>query len=193
ADGKESAPESEAAVLESGNLGLVYLLDADRRLTLEEINELHPRLVPALRAHPHIGLLLVRSSEHGALALGANGMHRLADGHVEGVDPLAGFPPTAPRHLLRTDGFTHAPDLLVNSFFDPVLEEGCAFEELISFHGGLGGPQTRPFILHPKQLPVPDEPIVGAASVHALLMGWRDALQSERPASEPAPEPAQLA
>jgi len=191
-DGEESAPESAAAVLASGNLGLIYLLDADRRLTLEEINERHPRLVPALRAHPHIGLLLVRSSEHGALVLGADGMHRLADGHVEGVDPLAAFPPNAARHLLRTDGFTHAPDLLVNSFFDPVLEEGCAFEELISFHGGLGGPQTRPFILHPTQLPVPDEPIVGAASVHALLTGWRDSLQSKRPPQEPAPEPAPL-
>jgi uncharacterized membrane protein YvlD (DUF360 family) len=193
ADGKESAPESEAAVLASGNLGLVYLLDADRRLTLEEINERHPRLVPALRAHPHIGLLLVRSSEHGAVALGAQGMHRLADGHVEGIDPLAHFPPNAARHLLRTDGFEHAPDLLVNSFFDPVLEEGCAFEELISFHGGLGGPQTRPFLLHPSRLPVPPEPIVGAASVHTLLTGWRAALQGDGCAEKPATEPARLA
>jgi hypothetical protein len=180
-------------VLASGNLGLVYLLDADRRMTLEEINERHPRLVPALRAHPHIGLLLVRSSEHGAVALGAGGMHRLADGHVEGEDPLAAFPPNAARHLLRTDGFEHAPDLLVNSFFDPVLEEGCAFEELISFHGGLGGPQTRPFLLHPVALPVPDEPIVGAASVHTLLTGWRAALQSGGSAEKPATEPARLA
>ena len=39
---------------------------------------------------------------------------------------------------------------MVGSFYDPDLDEGCAFEELISFHGGLGGPQTRPFILHPE-------------------------------------------
>ena len=32
---------------------------------------------------------------------------------------------------------------MVGSFYDPTLDEGCAFEELISFHGGLGGPQTR--------------------------------------------------
>jgi len=90
-------------------------------------------------------------------------------------------------------GFEHAPDLLVNSFYDPVLEEGCAFEELISFHGGLGGPQTRPFILHPAHLPVPSEPIVGAAAVHALLTGWRGALQSEAAGPEAVPEPARLA
>jgi uncharacterized membrane protein YvlD (DUF360 family) len=193
ADGKEAAPQSEAAVLASGNLGLVYLLDEARRLTLEEIQERHPRLLPALRAHPHVGFVLAHSTEHGAVALGARGMHRLADGHVEGDDPLAPFAPNARRHLLRTDEFAHAPDLLVNSFFDPVLEEGCAFEELISFHGGLGGPQTRPFLLHPEQLTVPDEPIVGAAAVHELLTGWRTALQGEAPASEAAAEPARLA
>ncbi len=62
---------------------------------------------------------------------------------------------------------------------DPELDEGCAFEELISFHGGMGGPQTRAFILHPVGLPVPDEPIVGAAHVHEVLAGWRRTLQSE--------------
>ena len=66
---------------------------------------------------------------------------------------------------------------MVGSFYDPDLDEGCAFEELISFHGGLGGPQTRPFIMHPERLPVPDEPIVGAAAVHGVLVGWREMLQ----------------
>ena len=59
------------------------------------------------------------------------------------------------------------------------MEEGCAFEELISFHGGLGGVQTRPFLLSPARLPLPDAPLVGAASVHGLLAGWRRALQGE--------------
>ena len=59
-----------AVVLGSGNLGLVYLMEEPRRLTLEEIEERHPRLVPALRAEPHVGWLLVRPAEHGPLALG---------------------------------------------------------------------------------------------------------------------------
>jgi hypothetical protein len=183
ADGKPSGtPADEAVVLASGNLGLVYLMDEPRRLTLEEIEERHPLLVQTLRSHPHIGFLLVRSSVHGAVALGARGMHRLADGHVEGEDPLAAFSPNAPLHLLRSDGFEHAPDIFVNSFFDPVLEEGCAFEELISFHGGVGGPQTRPFILHPARLPAPADAIVGAAAVHELLTSWRQVAERERPA-----------
>jgi hypothetical protein len=62
---------------------------------------------------------------------------------------------------------------MVGSFYDPELDEGCAFEELISFHGGIGGTQTRPFILYPAALPLPGEPIVGAAAVHDLLSDWR--------------------
>jgi hypothetical protein len=119
----------------------------------------------------------VRSSEHGAVALGAHGTHYLADGRIEGEDPLAAFSPTAPQHLLRTDGFEHVGDIMVGSFYDPELEEGCAFEELICFHGGLGGLQTRPFILHPSHLELPPGPILGAASVHGILAGWRKSLQ----------------
>ena len=90
-------------------------------------------------------------------------------------------------HLLRTDGFPHVADIMVNSFYDPELDEGCAFEELISFHGGMGGGQTRPFILHPVSLPLPAEPIVGAAAVHGVLSGWREALQNGGEALDATP------
>ena len=146
---KNDVSDREAVVLGSGNLGLVYLMEEPRRLTLEELDERHPDLLPALREHPHVGWLLVHSQEHGAVALGARGARYLAEDRVEGEDPLAAFSPTAPGHLLRTDGFAHVADIMVGSFYDPELDEGCAFEELISFHGGIGGPQTRPFILHP--------------------------------------------
>src|SRR5215212_6315694 len=184
----------DVVVLGSGNLGLVYLMDAERRLTLEEIDERHPRLLRALREHPHIGWLLVRSARDEAVVLGPRGTLYLDDGHVEGEDPLAPFGPGAARHLLRTDGFAHVADIMVGSFYDPELDEGCAFEELISFHGGLGGPQTRPFVLHPGSLATPAEPIVGAAAVYDLLMGWRRDLGRDRVVvalSEP-PAPAVL-
>ena len=62
---------ARSIVMGSGNLGLIYLMDESRRMTMEEIDERHPDLLPALRAHPHVGWLLVRSAEHGAVALGA--------------------------------------------------------------------------------------------------------------------------
>ena len=174
---KNDVSDREVVVLGSGNLGLIYLMDEPRRLTLEEIEERHPRLIPALREHPHVGWLLVRSAKDGAVALGAEGVRYLADDRVEGTDPLTDFSPNAAHHLRRTDGFADVADIMVGSFYDPQLDEGCAFEELISFHGGMGGLQTRPFVLHPAELAVPDGPIVGAASVHALLRGWRQQLQ----------------
>jgi uncharacterized membrane protein YvlD (DUF360 family) len=183
---KNDVSGRDVVVLASGNLGLVYLMDERRRLSLEEIEARHPRLVPALREHAHIGWLLVRSSSRGALVLGPRGTRHLESGRVEGEDPLAAFAPNAPRHLMRADGFEHAPDILVGSFYDPTLEEGCAFEELISFHGGIGGPQTRPFLLHPGALRLAGEPIVGAASVNEILLGWRRGLQGE-PAPREAP------
>jgi len=170
---KNDVSDRDVVVLGSGNLGLVYLMEERRRLTREEIDARHPRLLPALREHPHVGWLLVHSSEHGAVALGPNGTHYLAEGRVEGDDPLAPFSQTAPQHLLRADGFAHAADITVGSFYDSQLEEGCAFEELISFHGGLGGPQTRPFLLYPAGLAPPPEPLIGAAAVHDVLAGWR--------------------
>ena len=177
-DRRDGVGEDTVIVLASGNLGLIYLMDTPRRLSQEEIDERHPRLLDALRNHPHIGFLLVRSNARGPVVLGARGTRYLSDDTVQGEDPLAPFPPSAAGHLRRTDGFEHVADIMVNSFYDADVEQGCAFEELISFHGGLGGPQTQPFILHPVTLPMPAEPIVGAAAVHDLLAGWRRSLQS---------------
>ena len=114
---KEKRPKNDVSgedvvVLASGNLGLVYLMDQPRRMTLEEIDERHPRLIPTLAGHPHIGWLLVRSQQHSALAIGPNGRRFLEDGRVEGEDPLAHFSPNAAKHLLRTDGFPHVADIM---------------------------------------------------------------------------------
>jgi uncharacterized membrane protein YvlD (DUF360 family) len=170
---KDDVSDREVVVLGSGNLGLIYLMEERRRLTLEEIEARHPQLLSALRNHPHVGWLLVRSERDGPVVLGGQGARYLADGRVEGEDPLASFSPNAPQHLLRTDGFEHVADIMVGSFYDSELDEGCAFEELISFHGGIGGTQTRPFLLYPRHLPLPGEPLVGAASVHRVLLDWR--------------------
>jgi uncharacterized membrane protein YvlD (DUF360 family) len=186
---KNDVSDRNVVVLGSGNLGLVYLMEEKRRLTLEEIEERHPKLLTTLREHPHIGFLLVRSAEHGPVVLGASGTRYLADDRVEGADPLAGFSPNAASHLRRTDGFEHVADIMVNSFYNHQLQEGCAFEELISFHGGMGGPQTRAFILHPVTLAVPDAPIVGAGAVHGLLSGWRSQLNGDGRAIATTPEP----
>ena len=75
-------------------------------------------------------------------------------------------------HLRRHDSFPHCPDLLVNSMYDPTCEEVAPFEEFMGSHGGLGGPQTKPFAVIPVQWSEPAKPIVGVEAMHEQLRDW---------------------
>ena len=169
---REAPGLPEISVMASGNLGLISFPREPGRVTLEELDERRPGLVDALRAHPGIGFVLVRSERYGALVLGPAGSHCLADGVVKGDDPLAGYGPSAADHVRRTDGFAHCPDLLVQGRYWADSDEVAAFEELVGSHGGLGGAQSRPFLLHPARLTLPPEPLIGADSVHRVLRAW---------------------
>ncbi|NEA52130.1 hypothetical protein, partial [Streptomyces sp. SID10815] len=63
--------------------------------------------------------------------------------------PLAVFGPGAADAVRRTHSFPHTADIMVNSSHDPADGEVLAFEEQIGSHGGLGGAQSRPFLLSP--------------------------------------------
>ena len=118
----------------------------------------------------------MRDDDRGDLVLGADGEHQLDDGTVTGTDPLAPFGPRAAAHVARTARFAHCPDIMINSTYWPQTEEVAAFEELVGSHGGLGGPQSFPFVLAPAALAVPAQEIVGAAHLHRVLRGWFAAL-----------------
>ena len=122
------------------------------------------------------------------MVLGPNGTHYLADDLVEGEDPLEPFGPNAALHLRRVDTFPHCADLAINSTFWPDTGEVAAFEELVGSHGGMGGTQSHPFVLHPQVLAAPAEPVVGAEQLHLLLRSWLASLGHE-PFREPF-EPA---
>jgi hypothetical protein len=156
----------------SGCLGLISFPREPGRVTRERIEQLYPDLLPALRGHPGIGFVLVSSAAQGATVLGRAGEHRLREGLVEGEDPLAPFGPNAARHVLRTDGFEHCPDIIVNSTYWSESDEVAAFEELVGSHGGLGGAQSHPFLLHPVELELPADEIIGAEAVHRELRRW---------------------
>ena len=166
-------------MLVSGCLGLVYLTASRERLTLEEIAELHPRLVESLASHPGISFVMVRSRDHGPVVIGTGGRRHLGDGAVEGADPLAGFDETAAAHLRRHDSFPHCPDILVNGSYDPDADEIAPFEEFMGSHGGIGGPQTKPFAVVPEEWSEPAAPIVGVEAMHATLMGWLPGTKAE--------------
>ena len=179
----------ELSVMASGCLGLISFPRKPGRVTLEGLEQLYPRLVPALREHPGIGFVLVRSEQHGAVALGASGVNYLDEGRVEGDDPLAPYGPNAAHHLRRTDGFPHCPDIVLNSTYWPEEDEVAAFEELVGSHGGMGGGQSFPFVLFPSDLDWPDEPVIGAERVHRIFRGWLAGLGHDAYASTDVDSP----
>jgi uncharacterized membrane protein YvlD (DUF360 family) len=170
---------STIAVVGSGNLGLVWFTGHDHRLTLEELEELHPNLVKTLSQHPGVAMLMVRTTDHGAVVLGHDGLRYLDEDRVEGVDPTELFGPHTVMSLKREDGMVHAPDLLLISQYDPALGEVAAFEELIGSHGGLGGPQTEPFVLHPSDWTLDEEVPLGAPAVYRNIRRWLASLGIE--------------
>jgi putative membrane protein len=172
--GKALKPEekSKAVVLASGNLGLIYFTAWKERMNLEEISQVFPNLIPGLLKHEAVGMVMVHSSKHGPLALSSRGIYYLQEDRFEGENPLQSFGPKAAGHLLREDGFSNAPDLLVNSFYDPENDEVSAFEELVGSHGGLGGQQSRGILVYPAELEVAEEPLLGASAIYRTLKHW---------------------
>src|SRR6187401_1918761 len=201
-----AADPDTIAVVGSGNLGLVWFTGHDHRLTVEELEELHPGLVASVAAHPGVGLLLVRSKEFGAVVFGPKGTRFLDADKVEGEDPTELFGPHTIMSLKREDAMVHAPDLLLLSQYDPELGEVAAFEELIGSHGGLGGPQTEPFILHPTEWTLDEDVPLGAPTIYRNIRRWLSSIgielgaQGAVPArgvkpveAPPTPEPAVVA
>jgi hypothetical protein len=179
---------SDAIVLASGNLGVISFPKWKELMTVEQLGQAFPELVPGLIEHPGISLLLVTSAEHGPLAIGKEGVAFLKSGRVEGENPLTSFGPNAARHLLREAEFANVPDIVVISTVDPETGEVPAFEELVGNHGGLGGWQREPFVLYPSVFDPGPEEIVGAGHLHDLLKQWM--AESRGEALEPPVEKA---
>ena len=164
----------ELVVMASGNLGLISFPRLPGRATFEWLEERYPGLIEGLARHPGIGFLLVDSEMNGGLVIGEAGRVFLDDGRVEGKDPLEAFGENALEHVRRTHGFTTCPDIVLNSTYWEDLDEVAAFEELVGSHGGLGGTQSHPFLLHPTDLPWPEGRVVGSETIHQILMGWME-------------------
>ncbi|WP_424211063.1 phage holin family protein [Streptomyces sp. BI20] len=169
----ERAPDAggEPVVLASGNLGLITFPELPGRADRDWIRRAHPGLLDTLAGHPGIGFLLV----DGEVLVGDRSA-RLTDTEAARA-LLAPFGPGALEAVRRTDGFPHVADIMVNSAHDPALGTVHAFEEQIGSHGGLGGAQSRPFLMWPTSLsePVPEpgeHELVGAEAVHATLARW---------------------
>jgi hypothetical protein len=166
----------ELAVCPSGSLALIFFPRLPGRVSFETMNAHYPEMAQALANHPGVGVLMVRSDQHGALAVGRAGVRFLDRDRVEGFDPTEPFGPYAAAALQRLDAMHNCGDLVVLSTVDAETGSVAAFEELIGSHGGLGGAQSEAFLMYPSDWTVEPAEIVGAPAVHRQLRRWLDSL-----------------
>lgn len=184
-DIREAPPQvSEAADVTfcgSGNLAHVYFHLFGHRATLGELDGAFPGLVDALVSHEGVGIVVAMGDDGAPIVYGKGGARNLHTGELDGRDPLAQYGDVALRawQVRRLADFPSSGDLIIIS---TVYPDGtvAALEELIGNHGGLGGPQTDAFLLHPPDMRVP--PTRNAIDLFPVLDARR-----ERPAKLDAP------
>jgi hypothetical protein len=120
---KRAAAHGDIVVCSSGNLALIYFTELPDRLPLETLAVDHPGFIEGLVAHEGVGFVMVRSSVHGPVAMGRDGVHYLREGRVEGTDPLADYGPRAASHLVRLDSFPRCGDVVVNGRYHASVDE----------------------------------------------------------------------
>ena len=175
---------AQVIVLGSGCTGLVYFTDAPERLTYEAIQARYPELILGLVKHPGIGFVMVKSAEDGAVVARRERHPLPRPGHVRGRGGPAGglraerrAAPAAREQLRQLPRPGRQQPATTRR-----RGELCGFENQVSHHGGLGGPQNHAFIFHPTALAAPDEPVIWATGVYRVLRGWRDGVATdERP------------
>ena len=159
---------NDILVLASGNLVNAYFSVSDERMTYAEIEAAYPGMIDEMVSHPGVGTILVHT-DAGPVAIGEKGQRNLDSGEVTGEDPLAMYmePEKRAKQLRYLVSFPSGGDLVIIS---PLYEDGtvAAYEELIGSHGGLGGQQTDPFLMHSSAIRV-DEEIINANQVYSVL------------------------
>jgi hypothetical protein len=153
--------QRDVVVSASGSLAHVYFNVSPRPLDLIEVAVLYPQLLDALLATPGIGAVAGRAGERTIVLGPQGGMSVVGDGRgvVGHPHPLAPFGEVdyAVRQMHQLAHFPHSGDLIVLGS----VEDGrvVTFEEQVAAHGGLGGPQMRPFIAYPPECPLEPETV----------------------------------
>lgn len=162
--------QDDIIVRSSGSLSHVYFNVAAGQMALTDVVALYPKLLEALDKHEGVGLVVGREGEQvvvdgprGTLWLGPDGSH------LEGEDPLVGLSTRewAAQQIERLARFPHSGDLILFGTWD---EDGViSFEDQVATHGGLGGPQTWPFLAYSSRDRLSARGIENAEEVYARL------------------------
>ncbi len=163
--------DADVVVCASGNLAQIYFTHKVSRVTRQNLEAKHPGFIDQLVAHEGVGIVIIDGGRNeGPLLLGKGGSIKLRTGHVKGKNPLTQYGREKIRlqQLRRLAEYKSSGGLIIIS---PVYEDGtvAAYEELIGNHGGLGGPQTEPFILYPTEVKVDGDSIINSDQIYPIL------------------------
>ena len=165
--------QRDVVVSASGPLAHVYFNVSPRPLDLIEVILLYPQLLDNLLAIPGIGAIAGRAGERTIVLGHQKGTLVIESGReiVEPPHPLTpyGDAAYATKQLHRLAHFPHAGDLIVLGALEP---DGrvVTFEEQAATHGGLGGPQLRPFIAWPPRQPLAPETLNDALDLYPYFV-----------------------
>jgi hypothetical protein len=165
--------QEDVVVSVSGPLAHVYFNVSPRALNLTEVMLLYPQLTDRLLANPDIGAIVGRAEEQTIVLGQEGGMLVIGAGHevARWPHPLTPFGDAAYaagqiHHLAH---FPHAGDLIALGASD---SDGkvITFEEQAATHGGLGGPQMRPFIAWPPEQTLEPEALNDAQDLYPYFV-----------------------
>jgi hypothetical protein len=130
--------------------------------------------------------VLIRCEDRPPIVFSKQGARELdPDGILEGEDPLSPYGEHAHAFFRRLAEYEYAGDIVVNGTYDPEKRWVMGFDELVGAHGGLGGPQTQPFLIYPSTWTEEAPKLVGSVDVHTFLKRY-----TESP-PPPAPPPCE--
>ena len=170
---REDASEHAAIVLASGGLGLISLPERDHRLTIEEIEGLHPGLIGTLVDHPGIGFVMVRSDGDGAVVLGAGG--RRAPPRRSGDRRRTRCSTSGRTRPTTCAAPTASPTAPTSSSTASTTPRPTRSRRSRSSWARTGGSAAGRATLRPGPEPSgasPRQPIVGVQAMHDALRGW---------------------
>jgi uncharacterized membrane protein YvlD (DUF360 family) len=171
----DNAEKSDIVLCASGSLAMLYFVNFQNRLFLENINFHFPGLSEAIICHPGIGFIAVDSIMNGPVVISAKGMYFLNRMDYEGQNPLGVYDDNAASQIKKFFTYTNIGDIVIQSHYDKQSDQIPAFENLLAHHGGIGGDQTQSFVMHPKKLPLTHS-IDDATKMHFQLLEWQQIL-----------------
>ena len=165
--------QEDVVVSASGPLAHIYFNVTRRQLDLIEVILLYPDLLDKLLTNSSIGVVIGRAGAD-TIVLGRRGGTLHIRERPEVIDPPhpldrygdAGY---ATEQVHRLTHFPHAGDLIV---LGEIQGDGLmvAFEHQVATHGGLGGPQGRPFIGWPPERQLAPETLNDAEDLYPYFM-----------------------